>query len=195
MPSNSSLQPWFDYGTAARRYPYGLTDPLAALPPFQPCYGGSIRGEIVNCSVVCDETYFLFDPQHTNNLATCGLWATVGASLVRLNQFPKTTPFDAVGLDVSQLETLGTTGGGLTSNNAQLQTKLVSCFDSFYAATRTLTHDLNALPKSCSATAIFENPLQVEPCFEDLCAARTLDADLGGIGVCSSTPCSAALEY
>ena len=195
MQPNSSLQPWFDYGTAIRRHSYGIVDPLASLPPIQPCYGYSIQGETVNCSVVCDEPYLLFDPQHTSNLATCGLWATVGAILVLSNQLPNTTPFDAVGLNVSSLETLENLGGSLTTSNGQLQLTLLSCFGSFYAATRTLTDDLTAVPQTCSFPAIFESPLQVEPCFKDLCAPRTLDADLGGIGVCSSKLSSVELGY
>ena len=195
MPPNSSLQPWFDYGTAVRRHPYGIADPLALLPPIQPCYGYSIQGETVNCSVVCDEPYLLFDPQHTSNLATCGLWATVGESLLQSIQLPNTTAFDAVGLTISSLETLENLGGSLITSNGQLQSTLLSCFGSFYAATRTLTGDLNAIPQTCSFTAIFRSPLQVEPCFKDLCAPRALDADLGGIGVCSSGLSSVKLGY
>ena len=139
MQLNSSLQPWFDYGAALRRHPYGIADPLASLPPIHPCYGYSIQGETVNCSVVCDDPYLLFDPQHISNLATCGLWATVGASLVLSNQFPNTTPLEAVGLNVSSLETLKNLGGSLTTSNGQLQLDLLSCFVSFYTAIRTLT--------------------------------------------------------
>ena len=185
MPPNSSLQPWFDYGTAVSRHPYGIADPLASLPPIQPCYGYSIQGETVNCSVVCDEPYLFFDPQHTSNLATCGLWATFEVSLVQSIQFPNATPFDAVGLTL----------GSLITSDGQLQSTLVSCFASFYAATRTLTGDLNAVPQTCSFIAMFRNPIQVEPCFKDLCAPRALDADLGGIGVCSSRLSSVELGY
>lgn len=195
MQPNSSLQPWFDYGAVLRRHPYGIADPLASLPPIQPCYGYSIQGETVNCSVVCDEPYLLFDPQHTSNLATCGLWATVGASLVGSNQIPNTTAFDAVGLNVSSLETLENLDGSLTTSNGQLQQTLLSCFGSFYAATRTLKVDLAAVPQTCGFTAIFRNPVQVEPCFKDLCAPRSLDADLGGIGVCFSRLSSVELRY
>ena len=195
MQPNSSLQPWFDYGAAIRRHPYGITDPLASLPPIQPCYGYSIQGETVNCSVVCDEPYLLFDPQHTSNLATCGLWATVGPSLVQSNQLPNTTPFDAVGLNVSSLEIPENLDGSLTTSSSQLQLTLLSCFGSFYVATRTLTRDITAVPQTCSFTAIFRNPLQVEPCFMNLCAPRTLDADLGGVGVCSSKLSSVKLGY
>ena len=195
MQPNSSLQPWFDFGTALERHRHDIVDPLALLPPIQPCYGYNIQGETVNCSVVCDEPYLLFDPQHTNNLATCGLWATVGPSLVGSNQPPNGTPFDAVGLSVSSLETLENFGGRLTTSNDQLQAILVSCFGYFYAATRTLTDDITAVPQTCSFAAIFENPLEVEPCFKDLCAPRTLDADFGGIGVCSSKLSSMELGY
>ena len=183
MQPNSSLQPWFDYGAALRRPSYGLADPLPPLPPIQPCYGYSIQGQIVDCSVVCDKPYLLFDPQHTSNLATCGLWATVG---LLSNQLTNTTPFDAVGLSISSSENL---------YDGQLQSTLLFCFESFYIATRTLTGDINAVPQTCSFPAIFGNQLQVEPCFKDLCAPRALDADLGGIGVCSSRISSVELEY
>lgn len=183
MLSNSSLQPWFDYGTAIRSPASGHTDPFAALPPIQPCYGGSIGGEAVNCSVVCGYTYLLFDPQHPSNLVTCGLWATVTAGLDSTGQSPVTTPFEAVGLNLSATETVRTIDGALGTYNAQLQNNLVACFASFYAATHSFTDDRRSTPNTCSATALFQYPLEAEPCFADLCSPRTLDADLGGIGV------------
>ena len=192
MLSNSPLQPWFDYGTAISHTAY-RTDPFAALPPIQPCYGGSVGGKTLNCSAVCDESYLLFDPQHPENLVTCGLWATVGAILLQSGPLPATTPFDAVGLNVSSLEPVGIVDGGLAGNNA-LQRILVSCFASFYAGTHDFTQHTRDTPSSCSAFAMFQNPLQVEPCFEDLCAPRTLGPDFGGIGVCSGKSASAALE-
>lgn len=194
MVSNSSLQPWFDYSLAISG-PLGYNDVFTALPPIQPCYGGSIGGENVNCSVVCQDSYMLFDPQHPENLATCGMWATMGATLERSGQSPAKTPFDAVGLNVSAIETLETVGGGHTSINTQVQTSLVNCFASFYAATHSLTNDIESVPKTCSPTAGFQFASGVEPCFEVLCAPRTLDADLGGIGVCSGRWSFAAIGY
>lgn len=195
MLSNSSLQPWFDYGTAIRSPASGHTDPFAALPPIQPCYGGSIGGEAVNCSVVCGYTYLLFDPQHPSNLVTCGLWATVTAGLDSTGQSPVTTPFEAVGLNLSATETVRTIDGALGTYNAQLQNNLVACFASFYAATHSFTDDRRSTPNTCSATALFQYPLEAEPCFADLCSPRTLDADLGGIGVCSGNISSTAIRH
>lgn len=75
--------------------------------------------------------------------------------------------------------------GDLHNNDAKLQDSLVACFASFYAATHSLTDNTMSTPNTCSATALFQNPVEAEPCFVDLCSPRTLDADLGGIGVCS----------
>ena len=178
MLTNSSLQPWFDYGAALSHHP-GLTDLFAALPPIQPCYGG-------NCSVVCDNSYLLFDPQHPDNLITCGLWATVGAGISQRGQLPATTPFDAVGLNVSSIETttaVQSSNEGLVNNNARLQSSIASCFVSFYAAIHSPTDSSVSAPKNCSAAALFQYPYAVESCFEGLCSPRTLDADFGGIGV------------
>ena len=197
MLTNSSLQPWFDYGAALNRHP-GPTNLLAALPPIQPCYGGSIGGQLLNCSVVCDYPYLLFDPQHPDNLITCGLWATVGASLLQAGQLPATTPFDAVGLNVSSIESAATvqsSNEGLVNNNARLQSNIASCFVSFYAAVHSPTDNSVPAPKNCSATAVFQYPLAVESCFEDLCSPRTLDADLGGIGVRSGGTSSAPFTH
>lgn len=136
----------------------------------------------MNCSVVCDEeeySYLLFDSQHPSNLVTCGLWATVSAGLERSGQH------DAVGLNVSAIQSVGTVDGDIGINNGGLLGSLVDCFASFYAATHSLTDNTTSTPYTCSATAIFQPPGEVEPCFADLCAPRTLDADLGGIGVCS----------
>lgn len=106
MLSNSSLQPWFDYGNAIN-HASSVNNPFAALPPIQPCYGGSIGGEATNCSVVCEYSYLLFDPQHPSNLVTCGLWATLTAGLERSGSYPNATPFDAVGLNISATESIG----------------------------------------------------------------------------------------
>ena len=111
MLSNSSLQPWFDYDHAINHASL-VDNPFAALPPVQPCYGGSIGGEAVNCSVVCEYSYLLFDPQHPSNLVTCGLWATLTAGFERSGSYPNATPFDAVGLNISATESIG---GGVCS--------------------------------------------------------------------------------
>lgn len=185
MLSNSSLQPWFDYGASSG------PDDFAALPPIQPCYGA------VNCSVVCDTPYFLFDPHHPSNLVTCGLWATVSAGLEQSGLFPTTTPFDAVGLNISAIESIEIDDGGLAVASVQaLQENLVDCFASFYAATHSLTDNIQSSPKTCSGNAIFLYPgIRVEPCFLDLCAHRSLDADLGGIGVCSTKLYSVRIRH
>ncbi len=195
MLSNSSLQPWFDYGNAISRAPSGFTDPFTALPPIQPCYGGSIGGEAVNCSVVCENSYLLFDPQHPSNLITCALWATVTAGLERSGQYPTSTPFDAVGLTISPIQSDGTLDGGLQLSNAQLQESLATCFTAFYGATHSLTDDTASTPNTCSAGSLFEVPAEAKPCFADMCAPRMLDADLGGIGVCSDKFSSAAIRH
>ena len=197
MLTNSSLQPWFDYGAALSHHS-GRIDLLAALPPIQPCYGGTIGGELVNCSVVCENLDLLFDPQHPDNLITCGLWATVGAGLSQTGQLPATTPFDAVGLNVSSIEatsTVGFSNGGVLTKNARLQSNVVSCFAAFYAAIHSPTHDWVSAPKSCSTTAVFQYPFAVKSCLEDLCSPRTLNADFGGIGVRSGTFYSAPFAH
>ena len=183
MLSNPSLQPWFEYDSAISRAPAPVTDPLTALPPIQPCYGGSIGGQAVNCSVVCEYSYLLFDPQHLSNLVTCGLWASVTADVVQNGQIPATSPFDAVGLNISEIDNTGTGDGSLSIYDAPLQDLFVDCFASFYAATHSLTNNITSTPNACSASALFQQPSQVEPCFADMCAPRTLDADLGGTGV------------
>ena len=191
MLSNPSLQPWFEYDSAISSAPAPVTDPLTALPPIQPCYGGSIGGQAVNCSAVCDYSYLLFDPQHLSNLVTCGLWASVTAGLVQNGQIPTTTPFDAVSLNISGIDNTGTRDGSLSIYDAPLLESFVACFASFYAATHSLTNNHTSTPNTCSATALFH----LQPYFTDLCAPRTLDADLGGTGVCfRETPCAAVMR-
>ena len=106
----------------------------------------------------------------------------MSASLEQTRKYPNATPFDVVGLNVSELENtqLGAIYGGLSLDKSLLQESLVSCFASFYAATHSLTHNISSTSNSCSATALLREP---EPCFADLCAPRSLDADLGGIAV------------
>lgn len=193
MLSNSPLQPWFDYSSATSRTS-GLTGPFAALPPIQPCYGSSIGREAVKFSVFCEYTYLLFDPRHPSNLVTCGLWATVGASLERSGQLPTTTPFDVVGLNVSSIESVGTGDGGYGTNDAQLQESLVACFASFYAATHSFTDDITSTPNTCSTPTLFQS-LEVAACFADICVPRTLNPDFGAIGMYSGQSSSAAFRH
>ena len=193
MLYNPSSQPWFEYDSAISPARAPVTDPLTALPPIQPCYGGSIGGQAVNCSVVCEYSYLLFDPQHLPNLVTCGLWASATAALVQDGQNPTTSPFDAVGLNISRIDNTRVGDGSGDIYDAPLQESFAGCFASFYVATRSLTHEITSTPDTCSATALFQQPGQVEPCFADLCAKRTLDADLGGTGVGFREPSCAAI--
>lgn len=109
-------------------------------------------------------------------------------------QFPTTTPFDAVGLNVSSIEGVGTGDGGYGTNDAQLQESLVACFASFYAATHSFIDSTTSTPNTCSMTTLFQS-LEVEACFADLCVPTTLNPDLGGIGVCSGQSSSAAFRH
>lgn len=100
-----------------------------------------------------------------------------------------------MGLNGSAIQSAGTVDGGLGINNGGLLGSLVACFASLYAATHSLTDNTTSTPNTCSATAIFQDPGEVEPCFADLCAPETLDADLGGIGVRSGELTSAAVIH
>ena len=94
------------------------------------CYKQStsaVGGEAVNCSVICDYSYLLFDPQHLSNLVTWGLWASVTAVYLQSGQIPTTTPFDAVSLNISGIDNTGTGDGSLSIYNAPLQESLVAC--------------------------------------------------------------------
>ena len=126
MLSNSSLQPWFDYGNAINHASL-VNNLFAALPPIQPCYGGSIGGEAVNCSVVCEYPYLLFDPQHPSNLVTCGLWATLTAGFERSGSYPNATPFDAVGLNISATESIGGEVCSFSGHNLPFRDHVTVC--------------------------------------------------------------------
>lgn len=120
-------------------------------------------------------------------------WASVTAHVVQNGQIPITSPFDAVGLNISGIDNTGTGDGSLSIYDAPLQESFVECFASFYAATHSLTNNITSTPNACSATALFQQPGQVEPCFADMCAPRTLDADLGGTGMGFREPCGTAI--
>lgn len=189
MASNPALQPWFDFDNNVLTC-VGSSRPVAPIPQFQPCSAG---GQQQNCSVVCQNATTLFNASEPQNLLNCGLWATACSSgfpiCANATQWAAhfepigltlETPRDQIGVEYAMEECPGYVG--------IIKENIASCATDFYAAAHQATNDDQFIPLSCTTTGLFASE-GVESCFKDLCSARTLDTDIGGIGVRQTSLC------
>ena len=167
----------------------------ALIPPILPCQG-VVNGD---CSFACTSVQSLIRSVEPNNLATCGLWALMVNVCSRSPQRMHNDGLEAfvpLGLDYQN------------ATYASTATKAVSAvLSAFYLRTSSSTSGYDErIPLFCSEQQLFplftqESPLYdidrfrtysgansnaVLPlwyCVEKICSPRSLDPDLGGIGV------------
>ena len=177
MAGNSYLQPWFYASNfIANHLDSGDADFShlgARIGQLRPC---SIRGVQVDFSRVCQNAALLFEPSHPANLLNCGLWATLFTP--RLGNYTNTPTlraiFDSVGLSSEDW---------IPANMSNLQNTIANCAADFYSETHSFTDNDQWTPYSCSSNSLFYYSSVVEFCFAELCGPRTLNPDIGGIGV------------
>lgn len=207
----SSLQPWFSYVNAIWEHgsrPFihlNLTDIATASPLKLGCLRA---GSSVACAEVCRDSRQLFNPAYPNNLVTCGSWASIRSWMSYKFDYHHTgsfagpipseydtllAPFEAAGF----LQIMNGSGDNLL---AGLMQRISACTSDCYRSSHAVT-DVQSIPYSCSVTGMFQRAAQVghrslaknnylEDCFMELCRPRTLNPDLGGIGVSCSVRCS-----
>lgn len=176
--SNSSIQPWLDLDLNADNLPATIT----------PCQNRQKGGRIVlgNCTTVCDDAGLLLYADQPNSLLTCGLWAT----LATLTQYAFLTNdyhtllgrFDSLGLDA------GNATYAYAARNA-----VSTAMNTMLKITKVQTYQGgSSLEGACSEQALFPTstleldgdlPQFLRTCVNAICAPRTLNPDLGGIGV------------
>lgn len=187
MLLNSSLQPWFNYESAASELnpETSANQLLAAVPGDLGCSTGGPNG---NCSDICSNVTQFFDPYHPENFISCMSWARTCTNALGWSIIPGYTgwnsswdillpPFEAVGLSPTEDSTCGAAIEALTAD-------VGGCLEDLYGATRWATDD-SSIPGSCRHNEMFDwfAGGSTQDCFQDLCSPSTLDPDIGGIGV------------
>lgn len=163
--SNSSISEW-------------LTLNLSSPPTLvQPCLKLHITELLLpnlteaNCSQVCnDSTSLLYFP--SNDLVTCGIFTVLSsAGFFNSRNDAYSEPFSKVGLNVNTTDTL-------------IYTDIIStCLTNIYVAAKWDSFaDDGTIPFACSRDVLFSEGA-LGQCIEAICAPRTLNADVAGIGV------------
>lgn len=78
-------------------------------------------------------------------------------------------------------------GLGLDSESCaeylDVETSVADCAMAMYQQTHLITNGGQYLPASCSQQGLFDDYLTIEACVNELCAPRTLNPDISGVGV------------
>lgn len=192
MLTNSSIRLWLDFNGT-------LPSNLPSCQSFSQY--GTIETVDVPCRDVC--TYNGSFAESTQNIITCGLWATVfNPYFVKLKQWGMTStplklPADPPALPPGSTELFQSVGLGhmdfaqydATTDN------IASYIGHFYPFKKDVSGvDANYFKASCAKDALFpmqENPeasyrnsiWSLNDCIAGMCASPKINPDLGGIGV------------
>lgn len=175
--SHSAIQPWLDF----------RGDNLSAT--ITPCDSSGINN--YSCIAVCNNTQQILESKSANNLLTCGLWATLHLyeyfnTYVNPSLFPETRSFmnhfDSLGLDAAD------SAYGFMTMNAVSRTLS-------HVEQRTRMATYQAEPSSAGAcnqqflfpliATVINDDLSkpLRDCVDAICTPRSLNPDLGGVGV------------
>lgn len=186
------------------------------VPILQPCVllaDMKTNSSSVSCSQVCSNSSILFQSPYRrpkpyqyqdyqdvfSNLNTCGLWATINnpestsgiSDTVASYLDDLLDPFESIGLSSSNR--------ALASNT---RNNIGNCFGMMYTeAAWGADTNQRAIPWECTSTGLFpafagnssvdvlarKATVPVKHCLASLCAKKTLNTDLGGIGVLSQS--------
>jgi hypothetical protein len=149
----------------------------AFLEHIQPC---SIGGTLANCSEVCQNSTYLFDPLYPANIVTCGSWASTCSMAMAVSDFSLFPPtlfaaFEQVGLGLAN---------DTWRDVAVVRENVMDCFTDFCVGARCSTADGLHTACPCTNQQLFlGNRSTPAPHLFELCGPRTVDLDIGGIGV------------
>ena len=178
MVNDSTLQKWYDHDPRS----FETWNTFHSNTKLDPCVYGN--GTIVACSKVCNDTRFLLDPEWPQNLNTCGIWAYY----VSGTKFIAAHGPNGTFIDVYQ-------GLGLKGNDYEFATavqgKIADCMNEVDYG---LPTGYNTDYSKCNRDTIFGGwprpgpsygfGATIRPCLDDICSPKTLNPDVGGIGVC-----------
>ena len=203
--SGSSIQKWLDL--ELNDYLNFSTETIpATIPSCQTMRRATGEVNLDNCTKVCNSSNYLLNDRLPNNLLTCGLWAT----LVTLDSYKEAldTTMDSYSeaLDsydggealhkhfqdvLARFTTLGLDAGDEAYVYAAKGAVSTTMF-TLLKGNRIQTYQGDSIQGLCSQqnlfpTASFEFstniPQHVRDCVTTICAPRSLNPDLGGIGV------------
>jgi hypothetical protein len=184
--SNSSIQAWLDF--RGDKLPATIAPCQARLT-----WKGAIA--FVNCTRVCNSILSLLDHNLPNNLLPCGLWSSLTTldyhsslltTKLRDHVQALLQSFGRLGLDASNAIYAYAAGNAVSTSMSILDkvTRMQTyqgdqyfrgaCNEQILFSTYSITWSMN-----------FWRPSQA--CVENICSPRTLNPDLGGVGV--SDPC------
>ena len=174
--SNSTIQPWLDF----RDGNLPSTVPLCTYV------------EPGNCTQVCNSSTAILDPIAPDNLLTCGLWST----LTMLAYYPEgfaPLPRDRVNSLLQRFEPLGLDASNATyaySARGAVSNSLSTIYD--VTTLQVSYRGDTARGIACSQQMLFpilahtfstDLPYRLSQCVDAICSRRTLNPDLGGVGV------------
>ena len=163
---NSCIQPWLDYPYSQGSFTPRCHDPY-------PLYGAPPD----SCMAVCNTSSLL---GWSNNLLTCGYWANLAAlsaqnagSLSHGPPLQELKKCNEVGLNASD-----------TAYVKASQDAISSRLNGIGKSTRALMYQIDtSYYEPCSRLTLFSSSTTVHTCIDAICAPRTLNPDLGGVGV------------
>ena len=194
--SGSSIQPWLDLKVDDNLNFSTETIP-ATIPSCQTRQ--RVTGEVIldNCTKLCNSSDSLLDDKFPNNLLTCGLWATL-VTLDSYNEEIATMHPDVTKAvhkhyqDVlGRFTTLGLDAGDEAYLSAAIGAVSTTMF-TLLKENRIQTYQGDSIQGLCSQQDLFPTtafefntdiPQHVRDCVTTICAPRSLNPDLGGIGV------------
>ena len=184
---NSTIQPWLDFKNGS-------------LPATIPLCTYTDTG---NCTRVCNDSTVMLEPSAPGNLLTCGLWSTLTMLASYTDYAAEFAPLsrDRVDSLLQRFEPLG-----LDATNAtyaySARDAVSNCLSTIYRVTRLqVSYRGDTAPGiACSGQMLFPTPAHtlstdlsyaLNLCVDAICSRRTLNPDLGGVGV-SLISCTSA---
>lgn len=189
--TNSSIQLWLDFtGDTPPAIP-----PCERQPQYFPYEGWLPALQAGNCTSVCNNSDSMLDPTLPNNLVTCGLWASLTVMPLMTVGYPDIInrtdqvnallePFVQLGLNRNDAEYARATRFTVASGLGDLYNRIMSDTYMGGASFASACTEQKLFPYSNPEYAVAENlPYSLHACIEAICSTRTLNPDLGGIGV------------
>ena len=171
------------------------TDSIPATLPL--CQTGDHSGGPVvlgNCTEVCEFANTLLDADLPNNLLTCGLWAT----LITLDNYSTAVPGQTIEAVHEQyqdvlrrFDTLGLDASNSTYVSATIEAVSTTLF-TLLKENRIQTYQSSSIQGPCDQQTLFlipswasdtDVPQLLRNCISAIYAPRSLNPDLGGVGV------------
>ena len=194
---DSSIQPWLDFKVKDN---LNFTTEMipSTIPSCQLEDQMANSVNLTNCTKICTLPVWLLNNDLPNNLLTCGLFATLAFNLKSLDAEydPKHPPSDLAAIHEQYQDILGRFD--ILGLDAGDEARVSSIIEAVSTALFTLlkissayTYQGDLIQGICSQQCLFPTfgtlsadvPQNVRDCVSVICAPKSLNPDLGGIGV------------